>query len=114
MAVPVAGHGFIERQVQTVKKTLIKYCETKEDSHLALLSLQVTLLRADMKSPAEMLNGRKYKATLLTKIQPPIDQEETRVKLAATQEEDRNIITNTHNQKYLEDNMHTQDPITKT
>ncbi|XP_029636815.1 uncharacterized protein LOC115212115 [Octopus sinensis] len=63
------GHGFIERQVQTVKRTLVKCQETKEDPHLALLSLRVTPLRADMKSPAELLNGRKYKTTLLTKIQ---------------------------------------------
>ncbi|XP_029657086.1 uncharacterized protein K02A2.6-like [Octopus sinensis] len=33
------GHGFIERQVQTVKRTLVKCRETKEDPHLALLSL---------------------------------------------------------------------------
>ncbi|XP_029653494.1 uncharacterized protein K02A2.6-like [Octopus sinensis] len=73
------GHGFIERQVQTVKRTLVKCRETKEDPHLALLSLRATPLRADMKSPAELLNGRRYKTTLPTKIQPPIDQEETRV-----------------------------------
>ncbi|XP_029653414.1 uncharacterized protein K02A2.6-like [Octopus sinensis] len=81
------GHGFIERQVQTVKRTLVKCRETKEDPHLALLYLRATPLRADMKSPAELLNGRKYKTTLPTKIQPPIDQEETRAKLAATQEQ---------------------------
>ncbi|XP_029658076.1 uncharacterized protein LOC115232364 [Octopus sinensis] len=80
------GHGFIERQVQTVKRTLVKCRKTREDPHLALMSLRATPLRANMKSPAELLNGRKYKTTLPTKIQPPIDQKETRAKLAATQE----------------------------
>ncbi|XP_036362882.1 uncharacterized protein LOC118765244 [Octopus sinensis] len=53
------GHGFIERQVQAVKRTLVKCRETKEDPNMALLSLRATQLRADMKSPAELLNGRK-------------------------------------------------------
>ncbi|XP_029656176.1 uncharacterized protein LOC115230085 [Octopus sinensis] len=111
------GHGFIERQVQTVKRTLVKCRETKEDPHLALLSLRTTPLRADMKSPAELLNGRKYKTTLPTKIQPPIDQEETRAKLAATQEQSQRYY-NKHAQ-YLPEmlggqHVHTQDPITKT
>ncbi|XP_029648387.1 uncharacterized protein K02A2.6-like [Octopus sinensis] len=38
------GHGFIERQVQTVKRTLVKCRETKEDPHMALLSLRATPL----------------------------------------------------------------------
>ena len=33
------GHGFVERQVQTVKKTILKCRETKEDIDLALLAL---------------------------------------------------------------------------
>ncbi|CAI9717439.1 Hypothetical predicted protein [Octopus vulgaris] len=70
-----------------------------------------------MKSPAELLNGRKYKTTLPTKIQPPIDQEETREKLAATQEKSQKYY-NKHAQ-YLPEilggqHVHTQDPITKT
>ncbi|XP_029652389.1 uncharacterized protein K02A2.6-like [Octopus sinensis] len=110
------GHGFIERQVQTVKRTLVKCRETKEDPHLALLSLRATPLRADMKSPAELLNGRKYKTTLPTKIQPPIDQEETRAKLAATREQSQKYY-NRHSQ-YLPEilggqHVHTEDPITK-
>ncbi|XP_029633899.1 uncharacterized protein LOC115209599 [Octopus sinensis] len=110
------GHGFIERQVQTVKRTLVKCRETKEDPHLALLSLRATPLRADMKSPAELLNGMKYKTTLPSKIQPPIDQEETRTKLAATQEHSQKYY-NRHAQ-YLPEilrgqHVHTQDPITK-
>ena len=33
------GHGFVERQVQTIKKTILKCRETKEDIDLALLAL---------------------------------------------------------------------------
>lgn len=110
------GHGFIERQVQTAKKTLIKCREAKEDPNLALLSLRATPLKADMKSPAEMLNGRKYKTTLPSKIQPPIDQEETRAKLAAAQEE--GLKQYNKNAQYLPElfqgqNVHAQDPTTK-
>ncbi|KAI8511982.1 hypothetical protein Bbelb_110820 [Branchiostoma belcheri] len=68
------GHGFVERHVQTVKKTLIKCKESRSDPNLALLSLRATPLKSDMKSPAELLNGREYKTTLPTKIHPPIDQ----------------------------------------
>ncbi|CAI9737125.1 Hypothetical predicted protein [Octopus vulgaris] len=69
-----------------------------------------------MKSPEELLNGRKYKTTLPTKIQPPIDQEETRATLAATQEQSQRYY-NKH-APYLPEilggHVHTQDPITKT
>lgn len=110
------GHGFVERQVQTAKKTLIKCREMKEDPHLALLSLRATPLKADMKSPAEMLNGRKYKTTLLTRIQGPVDQEETRAKLEAAQAEGQRHY-NKHAQNLPElldgQNVHVQDPISK-
>ena len=110
------GHGFVERQVQTAKKTLIKCREMKEDPHLALLSLRATPLKADMKSPAEMLNGRKYKTTLPTRIQGPIDQEETRAKLEAAQAEGQRHY-NKHAQNLPElldgQNVHVQDPISK-
>ncbi|CAI9734445.1 Hypothetical predicted protein [Octopus vulgaris] len=101
-----------------VQKSLIVKCrKTREDPHLALMSLRTTPLRADMKTPAELLNGRKYKTTLPTKIQPPIDQKETRAKLAATQEQAQGHH-NKHAQ-YLPEmlggqHVHTQDPITKT
>uniref|UniRef100_A0A0L8H739 Uncharacterized protein n=1 Tax=Octopus bimaculoides TaxID=37653 RepID=A0A0L8H739_OCTBM len=70
-----------------------------------------------MKSPAEMLNSRKYKITQPTKIQPPIDQEKTRAKLAATQEQGQKYY-NKHAQNLPEilgeQHAHTQDPMTKT
>ena len=57
------GHGFVERQVQTVKKTILKCRETREDIDLALLTLQTMPLSSNIPSPAELLNGRTLKST---------------------------------------------------
>lgn len=110
------GHGFIERQVQTVKKALIKCREMKEDPNLALLSLRATPLKADLKSPAELLNGRKYQTTLPAKIQVPIDQEDTRAKLEAAQKTGQshyNQHAHSLPELYRGQHVHVQDPITK-
>ncbi|XP_028413590.1 uncharacterized protein K02A2.6-like, partial [Dendronephthya gigantea] len=69
------GHGFIERQVQTVKKILLKCKESGADPSLALLSLRSTPLSTTLKSPAELLNGRMFKSTLPVKIHPPSDRD---------------------------------------
>ena len=58
------GHGFVERQVQTIKKTILKCRETKEDIDLALLALRTTPLSSNIPSPAELLNSRMLKSTL--------------------------------------------------
>ena len=50
------GHGFIEHQVQMVKKMILKCRETKEDIDLALLALQTTPLSSNIPSPSELLN----------------------------------------------------------
>ena len=47
------GHGFVERQVQTVKKTILKCGETGEDIDLARLALRTTPLSSNVASPAE-------------------------------------------------------------
>jgi len=70
------GHGFVERQVQTVKKTILKCRETKEDIDLALLALPTMPLSFNIPSPAELLNGRVFKSTLPGKIQPSQNQQE--------------------------------------
>ena len=72
------GHGFVQRQVQTVKKTILKCRETKEDIDLALLALRITPLSSNITSPAGLLNGRVFKSTLPGKIQPSRNQEEVR------------------------------------
>lgn len=80
------GHGFVERQVQTMKKTLLKCRETGEDADLALLALCTTPLGPNVASPAELLKGRVYKTTLPVKINPPRDQEEFQNWLKARQD----------------------------
>ena len=110
------GHGFIERQVQTVKKILLKCKETGEDPNLALLSLRSTPLTARLPSPAEILNGRVYKTTLPVRIKPPIDQEEVRQQLSSQQRSQVSIYD--RNSKPLpelfEDQaVQVQNPITK-
>ena len=72
------GLGFVERQVQTVKKTILKCRETGEDIDLALLALRTTPLSSKIASPAELLNGRVFKSTLPGKINPSRDQEDFR------------------------------------
>ena len=72
------GHGFVERQVQTVKKTILKCRETREDIDLALLALRTVPLSSNKPSPAELLNGRTLKSTIPRKIHPPRNQEDFR------------------------------------
>lgn len=84
------GHGLIERHVQTMKKIFIKCKGTGESPCLASLSLRAIPLKADMKSPAEVLNSRKYKTILPCKINPPI---ETRRKQAANQDKGKQYYT---------------------
>ncbi|XP_035658200.1 uncharacterized protein K02A2.6-like [Branchiostoma floridae] len=111
------GHGFIERHVQTVKKTLIKCKESRSDPNLAMLAIRTTPIKPGMKSPAELLNGRKYKDILPTKVPPPLDQEETRAKLEkAQQAAKQHYDTQAKNLPELAkgQSIHVQDPIRKT
>ena len=57
------SNGLAERYVQTIKNLLIKALETGEDPYIALLAYRSTP-RHDMKSPAEILMGRKLKTRL--------------------------------------------------
>ena len=84
------GHGFIERQVQTVKKILLKCKEAGGDPSLAL-SLRSTPLSATLQSPAELLNGRIFKSTLPVMIHPPSDRQETRDLLLTQQKKQANL-----------------------
>ena len=62
------SNGFIERQVRTVKLTLQKAREAKEDLHLSLLALRSTPLDHHLPSPAELLYQRKLATNIATKI----------------------------------------------
>ena len=58
------GHGFIERQIQTIKKILIK-CEVDGTSpYMVILELMVTPLDDNTSSTAELLANRRNKTTL--------------------------------------------------
>ena len=58
------GHALIERHVQTVERCMMKCMSSGQDFDLALLALRATPLDAKLKSPGEILNGRKYRSTL--------------------------------------------------
>ena len=111
------GHGFVERQVQTVKKTILKCRETKEDIDLALLALRTTPLSSSIPSPAELLNGRVFKSTLPVKIHPSKNQEEVRNWLKARQD-NQCYYYNRHTKELLElhryQAIYVQDPVRKT
>ena len=57
-------NGFAERTVQTVKNTIRKAKMDELDPELALLCLHTTLISEKIRSPIEMLMGRKAKANL--------------------------------------------------
>ena len=87
------GHGFIERQIQTVKRIFKKCRESGDDPNLALLSLRTTPLKFNMDSPAELLNNRKYKTTLPSRPRPSPNHEDVRKHLAESQtSQTRNYI----------------------
>ena len=62
------SHGFAERTVQTVKNTIHKTKMDELDSELALLCLRTTPISDKIRSPVEMLMGRKAKASLPTSM----------------------------------------------
>ena len=68
------SNGFIERAIQTVKKTLKKAHHSSDDPYLALLALRTTPLSHDKPVPASILMNRQLCTTLPTvkhTLQPP-------------------------------------------
>lgn len=72
------GHGFVVRQVQTMKRSTLKCTQTGEDIDLAPLALRTTPQSPNLAAPAELLSGQTFKSTLPGKICPSIDQEDFR------------------------------------
>ena len=111
------GHGFVERQFQTIKKTILKCRETKEDIDLALLALRTTPLSSNIPSPAELLNDRMFKSTLSGKIQPSKNQEEVRNWLKVRQD-NQSYYYNRHTKElpklHRDQAIYAQDPVRKT
>ena len=79
------GHALIERHIQTVKKCMSKCDASGYDFDLALLVLRSTPLGPDIPSPAELLQGRKFKTTLPTYIPKPPASEDVQKKLQQRQ-----------------------------
>ena len=69
------SNGMAERCVQTMKASLTKTMEEGEDVDLALLTYKTTPLNHRLPSPAVLLNSRKYKTLLPTRIVPTRLQE---------------------------------------
>ena len=65
--------GFVERQIQTVKGILQKRYQSKGDLDMGLLCLRTTPVDHHIKSPAELLFGRKLKSNLPVKIPNTLD-----------------------------------------
>ena len=72
------SNGMAEHCVQTMKASLIKTIEEGEDVYLALLTNKTTPLNHRLPSPAELLNSRKYKTLIPTRIVPTRLQESYR------------------------------------
>ena len=72
------SNGMAEHCVETMKSSLIKTTEEGEDVDLALLTNKTTPLNHRLPSPAELLNSRKYKTLLPTRIVPTRLQESYR------------------------------------
>ena len=65
------SNGFIERQIQTIKRALIKAKQAGRDPNLAMLYLQTSPINHTLTSPAELLNNRILKSNLIAKVSSP-------------------------------------------
>ena len=83
------GHGFIEREVQTIEKLFARCDEDNINDYLALQELQETPINSNLQSPAELLFNRQLKTTLPATIRPPCNSEAVRVSLKARQDYSR-------------------------
>ena len=53
------SNGLAERMVRTIKNTIKKCLQTKQDLNMALLNIRATPVQPDLPSPAEVLFGRR-------------------------------------------------------
>ena len=58
------SNGLAERFVQTIKSSIIKTLQAGEETETALLAYRSTPLNAELPSPAELLNSRKFRSRL--------------------------------------------------
>ena len=62
------SNRFIERQIQTIKKALIKAKQAGRDPNLAMLCLWTTPINHNLPSPAELWNNRILRSNLIAKV----------------------------------------------
>ena len=65
------SNGFIERQIQTIKRALIKAKNAGRDPNLAMLYLRTTPINHYFPSPAETLNNPILRSNLIAKVSTP-------------------------------------------
>ena len=65
------SNGFIERQIQTIKRPLIKAKQAGKDPNFAMLCLQTTPINYNLPSPAELLNNPILRWNLIANISTP-------------------------------------------
>ena len=65
------SNGLAERFVQTIKSSIIKTLQAGEGIETALLAYRSTPLSAELSSPAELLNSRKFRSRLPTIVVQP-------------------------------------------
>jgi transposase InsO family protein len=58
------SNGFVERQIQTVKRAFMKAKDSGTDMNAALLCIRTTPIDNQLPSPAELLYGRKIKGNV--------------------------------------------------
>ena len=79
------GHALIERHIQTIKKCMEKCDSSGYDVNLALLALRSTPLTAELPSPAELLQSRRFRTTVPTYVPDPSNSEFVKDKLLKRQ-----------------------------
>ena len=97
-------NGFIERSIQTVKRTLKKAKESNTDASKALLCLRSTPIDYHLPSPSELLYARKLKGDLPIQIRNPLThRDEIQSRLSERQDTQKAYHdTHTHNLRPLE------------
>lgn len=58
------SNGLVERNIQTIKRTLIKSFESNQDPYLAMVALQTSPLKDKSSSPAQQLMKRTLRTNL--------------------------------------------------
>ena len=65
------SNGFFERQIQTIKRALIKAKQAGRDPNLTMLCLQTTPINHNLPTPAKLLNNCILRSNLIAKVSTP-------------------------------------------